>query len=259
MLLAVDIGNTNVHVGVFKADAVSVIFTLGAVANRTADEYAFLFKSILQERGVDICSLHGAVLGSVAPSVTPAVLTALREGLGLQTVVIGPGVKTGFPIRLDDPAELGADLVANAAGAIAAVGAPVIVADFGTATTVIAIDGKGALQGGAILSGVGMSLGALNGAELLSGVSPYGAVTALGKNTPDCMRAGVVRGSAMAVTGFAENYKKTLKLPPDTPLLVCGGFGAQMLSYLPASVRYVPTLTLSGLAAIYKLNQKQEI
>lgn len=258
MLFAVDIGNTNVHVGVFEENAAKLTFSLGAVASRTADEYAFLFKSILREKNVNVSDIEGAVLGSVAPSVTPAVLEAIKEGLGVPTIVVGPGIKTGFPIRLDDPAELGADLVANAAGALAAVGAPVMIADFGTATTVIAVDEKGALQGGAILPGIGMSLKALDGAELLSGASPYGAVGALGKNTADCMRVGVVRGSAIAVSGFAESYKKSLKLPLDTPLLVCGGFGEQMLTHLPANARYVPTLTLSGLAAIYKLNKKPE-
>ncbi len=256
MLLAIDIGNTNIHVGVFCGEKLQTTLSLGVIAGRTADEYAMLLKNLAKEKGIDMTAISGAVLGSVAPSVTPAVLAALDMLLGLPVIVVGPGVKTGFPIRLDNPAELGADLVANAAGAVAIVGAPAIIADFGTATTVIAIDEKGALQGGAIMPGVGMSLRALDGAELLPGVPVDGSVAVLGKNTPDCMRAGVIRGEAMAVWGFAETYKKTLKLPVGTPLIFCGGFAAAVLPYLPAGAQYMPDLTLCGLAAIYKLNQK---
>ena len=256
MLLAIDIGNTNIHIGAFVGELPKAVFSFGAATNRTADEYAVLLKAIAAEKGIDFKEISGAVLGSVAPSLTASVLAALRILADVPVTIIGPGVKTGFPIRLDNPAELGADLVANAAGAVAAFGAPVIVADFGTATTVIAVDEKSALQGGAIMPGIGMSLQALNSAELLPGVPVDGTVLSLGKNTPDCMRAGVIRGTAMAVCGFAADYKKMLKLPQDTPLVVCGGLAGAARAYLPADAKYLPNLTLCGLAAIYRLNQK---
>ncbi|MBQ9802201.1 MAG: type III pantothenate kinase [Clostridia bacterium] len=256
MLFAVDIGNTNIHVGVFEGEALQSRFLLGSSPCRTADEYAMLMKALLREKGIDAALIDGVVLGSVAPSVTPAVQAALGTLFALPVTVIGPGVKTGFPIRLDDPAELGADLVANAAGVLATRGAPAVILDFGTATTVIALDEKGALQGGAILPGVGMSLQALGNAELLPGVPVDGSVAVLGKNTPDCMRAGVIRGGAMAAAGLAEHYKKLLHLPAKTPLVVSGGFAKAILPYLPAEADHAPDLTLRGLAAIYRLNRK---
>lgn len=256
MFFAIDIGNTNIHVGIFEGEVLKNTFSLGVVTGRTADEYAALLRLLTVEQGVDPTALQGAVLGSVAPSVTPAVLTAIKKLAPVPVAVIGPGVKTGFPIRLDNPAELGADLVANAAGVVAKGIVPAVVADFGTATTVIAIDEKGALQGGAILPGVDMSLKALGRAELLPGVPPDGGVQALGKNTPDCMRAGVVRGTAMAICGFAESYKRALRLPSNTPLVICGGFAERVSPYLPTDAQHHPELTLCGLAAIYKLNKK---
>ncbi|MBR2010163.1 MAG: type III pantothenate kinase [Clostridia bacterium] len=256
MLFAVDIGNTNIHVGAFKNDQLKATFSLGLDMRRTADEYAMLLRALCADKGVLLDAVTGAVLGSVVPTVTPVFLHALKALLGVPVTVVGPGVKTGFSIRLDNPAELGADLAANAAGAIACVGAPVIIVDFGTATTVIAVDERSALQGGAIMPGVGMSLHALDGAALLPDVPACGGVEALGKNTPDCMRAGVVRGGAMAACGLAEQYKRILKLPMSTPLVVCGGYAEVMRAYLPANTQYIPELTLCGLAAIYRLNQK---
>ncbi len=256
MLFAVDIGNTNIHVGAFENDQLRATFSLGLDMRRTADEYAMLLRAIAVDKGVALGAVTGVVLGSVVPTVTPIFLNALKALFDVPVTVIGPGVKTGFPIRLDNPAELGADLAANAAGAISCVGAPVIIMDFGTATTVIAVDERSALQGGAIMPGVGMSLHALDGAALLPDVPAYGSVEALGKNTPDCMRAGVVRGGAIAACGLAEHYKRILKLPMSTPLVVCGGYAEAMRAYLPANTQYMPELTLRGLVAIHRLNQK---
>jgi len=258
MLFAVDIGNTNIHIGVFANDQLRASFSLGLDARRTADEYTALLRAVALDKGVVLKEITGVVLGSVVPTVTPVFLTALKMLFDMPVTVIGPGVKTGFSIRLDNPAELGADLAANAAGALALVGAPVMIIDFGTATTVIAVDERSALQGGAIMPGVDMSLRALGGTALLPDVPACGAVEALGKNTPDCMRAGVVRGGAMAAYGLAEHYKRILKLPMNTPLVVCGGFAAAMRAYLPANAQHIPELTLRGLAAIYRLNQKTE-
>ena len=256
MLLAVEIGNTNIHVGVFANDQLRASFSIGLNVRRTADEYAVILRAVALDKCIALEAVTGVVMGSVVPTVTPVFMRALKMLFDVPVTVIGPGVKTGFSIRLNNPAELGADLVANAAGAIVAVGAPVIIADFGTATTVIAVDEGSSLQGGAIMPGVEMSLHALDGAALLPDVPAHDTVELLGKNTPDCIRAGVLRGGAMATCGLAEQYKRILKLPMNTPLVVCGGFAETMLDYLPANTQYIPDLTLRGLAAIYKLNQK---
>lgn len=256
MLLAVDVGNTNIHVGLFEEDRLAHTLRLGTEPRRTADEYALLLRLLLAEQGVTLERIDGVILASVAPSVTEWISAALKKLLPLPILTVGPGIKTGFPIRVNDPAELGADLVANAAGALATVGAPAIVVDCGTATTVIAVDDKGALQGGCIRPGIQMSLNALHSAELLPGLSAEDAVTPLGKSTAACMLAGVIRGEALAVSGLAEQYRKMLSLPAGSALAVTGGLAERLLPYLPKSAVYVPDLTLHGLAAIYRLNQK---
>lgn len=256
MLLAVDIGNTNIHMGLFEAEQLCHTLLLSTEPHRTADEYALLLRLLQGEKGIAPTDVDGIVLGSVVPSVTGWVSAALQKMCDLPVVTVGPGIKTGFPIRVNDPAELGADLVANAAGALAKVGSPVIIVDCGTATTVIVMDEKGALQGGCIRPGIQMSLDALHGTELLPGLSAEDAVTPLGKSTAACMRAGVIRGEAMAVSGFAEQYRQMLSLPRETTLVVTGGLAAHLLPYLPKSAVHIPDLTLHGLAAIYRLNQK---
>ena len=256
MLLTLIIRNDRITLGAYQGSTLAARADIGADKQKTADEYAVLFKSIFDIHKISTTDFDGAICASVVPSLTETLKDAVNLLLGVRMHVIGSGIKTGLTIKTENPAELGADLVANAAGAVAAFGAPVIVADFGTATTVIAVDEKSALQGGAIMPGIGMSLQALNSAELLPGVPVDGTVLSLGKNTPDCMRAGVIRGTAMAVCGFAADYKKMLKLPQDTPLVVCGGLVGAARAYLPADAKYVPNLTLCGLAAIYRLNQK---
>jgi len=256
MLLAVDVGNTNIHVGLFEDGCLAHTLCIATEPHRTTDEYALLLRLLLEEKGIVPSVIDGIVLASVVPSVTEWIGTALKKLLSLPILTVGPGIKTGFPIRVNDPAELGADLVANAAGALVKVGAPAIIVDCGTATTVIAVDEKGALQGGCIRPGIQMSLNALHSAELLPGLSAEDTVSPLGKNTADCMRAGVIRGEALAVSGLAEQYRKMLSLPAGTALAVTGGLAERLLPYLPKSTVHVPDLTLYGLSAIYRLNQK---
>ncbi|MBQ9131471.1 MAG: type III pantothenate kinase [Clostridia bacterium] len=259
MLFAVDVGNTNIHIGFFEKDRLTARFRMGTDPARADDEYAWMLQSLAEFNGVDLSRIEGVIIGSVVPSVTPTVRSAIRKITTAPILTVGPGIKTGFPIRIDDPAELGADIAATVAATIARVGAPAIVADFGTATVISAIDKDGAYVGSSILPGIQMSLDALHSAELLPGVqSSDRTVPALGKNTADCMRAGVLRGEAMAVCGFAELYKKSLELPKDAPLVVSGGFAEYLLPYLPSDTVHIPLLTLQGLNAIYRLNEKKK-
>ena len=254
MLFAIDIGNTNVHVGFFRGEEPVGFFTLGTEINRTSDEYELLLRSIVAHFGYSPADFHGGIIGSVAPLATASVRSALERLLGKPVITVGPGVRTGFPIKVDDPSELGADLAANTAGAIASVGAPVLVVDFGTATTLSAVNADGAYVGCSIMPGVRMSLDALRNTELLPCVADGASVPVLGKNSADSMRSGVIRGQALAVLGLLEAQKKALKLPSATPVLLTGGYAEAILPYLPASMQPVPALTLKGLCAIYHKN-----
>ena len=257
MLLVMDAGNTSIHVGCYDGERLACRFALGVNDNRTYDEYALLLRALLRDGGCLCEDIDGVMIASVVPSMTNTLKKAIARITTAEIMAVGPGVKTGFPIRLDNPSELGADLAANAAGAIQAVGYPVIVVDVGTANTVMAIDRDGAYIGGCIMPGVEMSLAALHGAELLPGIPVGESVSSLGKNTKDCMCAGVLRGGAMAICGFVDRYRSHSYIGKNAPVVVTGGQAEELLVYLPADAKYIPLLTLQGLCAIWHLNHKK--
>lgn len=259
MLFAIDIGNTNIHAGLFDGSSREPIahFCLGSDERRSADEYALVLSLLLQRNACDADGIDGVIIGSVVPTLTDTVMTAVRSFTGAPVTVIGPGVKTGFPIRLSDPAELGADIAANTAGAIDAVGYPAIVIAFGTATVVSVVDESGAFQGASILPGVRMSFDALGETGLLKPVSGGTKTPIVGKSTEEAIRSGVLRGQLLAVTGLAEQYKKTLALPDSTPVIVSGGSAEALLPLLPKTYRHIPLLSLCGLCAIDRLNKRK--
>lgn len=258
MLFAIDIGNTNIHIGFFEDSELRAHFSLGSDARRAEDEYAWMLSSLSQFHGINTAEIDGVIIGSVVPSVTKTLREAVKQITKAPIMTVGPGIKTGFPIRIDDPAELGADIAATAAATLKKVGAPAIVADFGTATVLSVIDSDGAYVGGSILPGIQMSLDALQNAELLPDISPEQPLQAIGKNSADCMRSGVLMGQALALAGFVKLYKNARSLPEDTPLVVSGGFAEYLLPYLPAGTKHIPLLSLHGLQVIYQLNSKRK-
>ncbi|MBO5110129.1 MAG: type III pantothenate kinase [Clostridia bacterium] len=258
MLFAVDIGNTNIHVGFFRGYEPVHTFTLSTDSRRTSDEYALLLRNLTEFAGYEAEDFRGAILGSVVPSATEVIASAIKKLLNFPPMTVGPGIKTGFSIRVDNPSELGADLAANTAAAIHMVGAPAFVVDFGTATTVSVVSEDRAYLGCCILPGVGMSLKALASTELLPGVQTAERVPLLGTNSADSMNAGVIHGQCMAVTGLIRELIRAKNFPSDTPVLLTGGFGERLVPYLPEKTRYIPNLTLRGLAVIYQANQKNK-
>ena len=258
MLFAIDIGNSNIHIGFFQNDKLKHSFSLSTLTDRSVDEYKITLKLLLNEYNCKIEDVNGVIIGSVVPSVTGKIKNAILSLTNAPIMIVGPGVKTGFHIKLDDPTQLGADLAANAAGALERVGHPAIIVDFGTATTVSAIDNDKAYVGCYIMPGIQMSLDALHSTELLPGVFADKAVPIIGKNSADSMRAGVVFGGIMAVEGFIEAYKRELNLPNDTPILVTGGYAHDIICYFKPEIIYQEHLTLQGLNAIYKTNKAKK-
>lgn len=255
MLFAIDIGNSNIHIGFFSEDKLIHTFRLGTDKNRTSDEYALLLKSVSELNGYKMSDFDSAIIGSVVPAVTPTIQRAVEAVLNVTPIIVGPGVKTGFPIRIDDPSDLGADLAANTAGAIAKAGYPAIVIDFGTATTISVIDETRAYVGGVIMPGIQMSLDSLQNTGLLPGIAADNSVPLIGKTTKGCMSAGVLRGQAFSVQSFAESFRKAYFSEKRACLVVSGGFAEIMLPFITEKVTHIPHLTLEGLNVIYKNNK----
>ena len=257
MLLAIDIGNSNIHVGYFEKDKLICKFNLGTKSSYSIDEYALYLRLLAKENNIDISQAEAIIIGSVVPSVTDKIKNALKKLTSSPIMTVGPGIKTGFSIKLDDPSQLGADLAANAAGAISIAKSPVIIVDLGTATTVSAIDKTKSYVGCYIMPGIQMGLDALHSTELLPEVFADKAVPIVGKNSVDSMRAGVTFGTIMACEGFIDAYISELDLPSDTKIIVTGGYAQDLLSYFAKRITYVEDLTLKGLNVIYNTNKKR--
>lgn len=257
MLLAVNIENSEIVVGFIQGRRICRRFNLGVDSSRTGDEYSLLLSKASEMNGCSLEDVNPVIISSVVPSITEKVIEAVSKLIKAQITVVGPGIKSGFSIKLDNPAELGADLVANAAGAIEMFGYPVIIADFGTVNAVSVVDSHKNYVGGCLSPGIRMSLNALSTAELLPGVEAEMGVPLIGKNTCSCMRAGVIRGAALAVNGFIREYKREFSLPENTCTVVTGAQAKNILPYLLPGVRHVPDLTLMGLAAINDISRRK--
>ena len=269
MLLAIDIGNSSISLGLFDltqtADRPAPVMTakLSAATGRTSDEYAVLIRGLLSEKGY-AGSLTAAVMGSVVPQLTHTLETAVQK-LGGDTPIpvthIGGGVRTGISLRVDDPAALGADIVTNAAAAVKLYGAPVVFLDFGTATVCGAVNMAREMVGVSISPGVTTSLEGLRAA---AAQIPYMELktpdTALGKNTTAAIRSGLVLGTACMIDGLLERIRAELKLPKDAalPMVATGGLAQLVLPACTHSITYEPDLTLLGLYFIYKATAERE-
>ena len=269
MLLAIDVGNSSISLGLFDLTATdsrpapALTAKLSAATGRTADEYAVIIRGLLADKGY-----HGAittaVMGSVVPQLTHT-LEAAVEKLGGDTPIpvthIGGGVRTGISLRVEDPAALGADIVTNASAAVKLYGAPVIFLDFGTATVCGAVNLARELVGVSISPGVTTSLEGLRAA---AAQIPYMELkapdTALGKNTAAALRSGLVLGTACMIDGMIERIRTEMKLPPNAalPIVATGGLAELVLPACTHEIAHEPDLTLLGLYFIYKATAERE-
>ncbi|MDD6283920.1 MAG: type III pantothenate kinase [Firmicutes bacterium] len=255
MILAVDIGNTNITLGVYEGNKLCFTSRLATDVRRTADQYAIELRDILHLNSMSSKDIDGAVIGSVVPSVGAAFNRAVGKLFGVQAVVIGPGVRSGLNIRIDNPAQLGADLVAGAVAAAAKYPKPCIVFDLGTATTVSVIDADGTMIGGAIAAGPVTSLEALaaHTAQL-----PYIDLTApknvIGSNTIDCMRSGIIIGAAAMLDGMAARIEG--ELGQRATLVATGGLAERVVANCEREVIIDDDLLLEGLLIVYEKNKR---
>ncbi len=253
MILAIDVGNTHIVLGCLENGEIHSVSRLATDPNKTEYEYAVFLRDVLAFNGVDVSALEGAILSSVVPAVTGTLKGAVRLLTGLDTLVVGAGIKTGLNIRIDDPAQLGSDLVVGAVAALSLAPPPLIVIDMGTATTIFAIDKKGSFLGGAIVPGVSLSMNALaGGASLLPKVPIEAPKKCICTNTVTCMQSGAVFGAAAMLDGMIERMEE--ELGEKAAVIATGGLSGSITPHCRREIRCEPELLLKGLAVIWEKN-----
>lgn len=253
MLLAIDIGNTNITLGLFYEDILKVTARLATDPKKTADEYAVSIKDALALHGEEASAVEDCIISSVVPSVAAAVSSAIALLCDTVPLILGPGVKTGLNIKIDNPAQLGADLAAGAVGALHEYKVPCIIIDMGTATTVSVLDKNGAFLGGTIGPGVRMTMRALaEGTAALPAISMAAPKSVIGKNTVDCMQSGIVLGTAAMLDGIIDRIEE--ELGEAATVVATGGLSKDIINYCKNDIIYNENLLLDGLRIIFEKN-----
>ncbi len=250
MLLTADIGNTSITLGLFEEDALVEEYRLASDKDLSLEEYEVLLKSLFKDFCVD-----GCIISSVVEELTKKFKTAVDNTFKLDSIVLSNKINTGVKISLDFPDEVGGDRIANAAGAFVLYNHPVIVIDFGTATTFDIVNADGEFIGGVIAPGVTLQLKALNKfTSKLPRIDVTLSNAAIGHNTSDAILSGVLRGSACMIDGLVEQCEK--ELGQRAVLVATGGYSGLIANYLKRPFDFInPTLTLEGLRYLYQINR----
>ncbi len=253
MLLAIDIGNTNITLGVFDGDILRLTARLSTDTKKTSDEYAVDIKNLLDLHGEEVSQVEDCIISAVVPSVGASVSAAVALLCDTVPLMLGPGVKTGLNIKIDNPAQLGADLAAGAVGALHEYTMPCIIIDMGTATTISVLDRNGAFLGGSIGAGVRLTMRALaEGTAALPAIGVAAPKSAIGKNTVDCMQSGIVLGTAAMLDGLIDRMQDELGEPAT--VVATGGLSREIIAYCKNDIIYNENLLLDGLRLIYEKN-----
>ena len=253
MILTVDIGNSNIVLGGVEKNEILFEARLRTDSTKTSDEYCIDLKMILEVYDVKPSDIEGAIIGSVVPQVLNSMQTAIKKLTGKTALVVGPGLKTGLNIKVENPAQTGADLVVGCVAALREHKPPMIVVDMGTATTMVVLDETGALLGGSIAPGVKISMDALTDrTALLPGLQLDAPKKAIGRNTIDCMRSGIMLGAACQIDGLVERMEAELGM--KTTVVVTGGIAKFVIPMCKTPVIYDKDLLVKGLAILYREN-----
>jgi type III pantothenate kinase len=254
MLLAIDIGNTNVVLGVFEGERLRESWRIGTKASITADEYAVIVKDLFAFSGIDFRQIDGIIISTVVPPLLSIMTEMSRKYFKLEPLVVTSELKTGITLSYENPREIGADRIVNAAAAFRLYGGPLIIIDFGTATTFCAVTAKGEYLGGAITPGVKISAEALyQRAAKLPRVELARPRTIIGRDTVSAMQAGILYGYAGLVDGIVERMKK--ELSPDARVIATGGLAELVTPEARSTIEVRPNLTLEGLRFIFDANR----
>ena len=257
MTLALDVENTNIVLGCFDGDEIYFTSRIATDRKKTGDEYAISFKNILEMHGVALEKIRGSIVASVVPALINTIKEALRLLLKKEPMVVGPGVKTGLNILMDNPASLGSDMVVNAVAAMAEYPVPLIVIDLGTATTLLAVNGKKNFVGSVIAPGVAVSAGALAQAcDQLPRISLEAPQEVIGRNTVDCMKSGAVFGTAAMLDGMVQRMEQ--QLGGACTVIATGSYAGEIIPHCQREIHVDDQLLLKGLRLIYEKNLKNK-
>ena len=253
MILAIDIGNTNIVLGGLEGEKILFEARMATDLIKTSDQYCAELKSMLALFEVTPEAISGSIISSVVPPVLNSFKTAICKLTGKACLVVGPGIRTGLNIRMENPAEVGSDLIVAAVAAIAEYGAPLLLVDMGTATTITAVDETGTFVGGCICPGVKISMEALTGRTAqLPGISLDEPQKAIGKNTRDCMRSGIMFGAAAMLDGLLDRMEAELGTP--VKVVATGGIARFVIPLCRRELIYDRSLMLKGLGLLYRRN-----
>jgi type III pantothenate kinase len=253
MLLTIDIGNTNLTLGLYEGEQLGAHWRLATDNNRMPDEYGLQFLGLLQNAGKTLKDIHGISLASVVPPLTGRVIQACREYLKQEPLVVDAGIKTGIKIRYEDPKAVGADRVCDAVAVLKFYGGPACVVDFGTATTFNAITKEGEYLGGAITAGVNLAAESLyTRAAKLPRIDLQRPPSVIGRNTIHAMQSGLLFGYVSMVEGMVARFRS--ELGSDMKVIATGGM-AEIIAKETQVVNFIaPWLTLDGLRIIWEFN-----
>jgi len=255
MILAIDIGNTNIVIGKYTNDSLTYVARMVTDTNKSESEYAVTIKSILSLDKNNTESIDGAIISSVVPPLTKVVQNAVKTLYNVDALVVGPGVKTGINLKVDNPAQVGADLICACVGAYNKYPSPVLIIDMGTASKIMAVDDAGTFMGVSIAPGVELSLKALSGGTAqLPQISLEAPSRVIAKNTVECMKSGVIFGNASMIDGMIERIEK--EIGTSSTIVATGGYSSAVIPHCKNKVILDANLVLDGLFIIYNKNRK---
>ena len=253
MILTIDVGNANIVIGLVKNEKILFDAKLRTDITKTSDEYCIDLKMLMDVYKIQPEQIQGSIIASVVPQVLNSMQSAVRKLTGKSALVVGPGLKTGLNIQIENPSQTGADLVASAVAALQEHEAPLIIVDMSSTTTMTVLDKNGTLIGGSIGPGVKMSLDALTDrTALLPGLQLDQPKKVIGRNTTDCMRSGVMLGAACMVDGMVERMEQELGY--WATVIATGSIARFIVPMCRREVIYDKDLLVKGLAALYREN-----
>ncbi len=254
MLLTIDVGNTNLTLGLYEGDQLGAHWRLATDHNRMPDEYGLQFLGLLQNAGKTLKDVHGISLASVVPPLTGRVIQACNEYLKREPLVVDAGIKTGIKVRYEDPKAVGADRICDAVAVMKFYGGPACVVDFGTATTFNAVTKDGQYLGGAITAGVNLAAeGLFTHAAKLPRIDLQRPPSVIGRNTVHAMQSGLLFGYVSMVEGMVARFRS--ELGSDMKVIATGGMAEVIAKETQVVDHIAPWLTLDGLRLIWELNQ----
>lgn len=264
MIFAIDMGNTNIVIGCVNDEKIYFEERLSTDYSKTELEYAIGFKTVLELYGINEEDIKGAIISSVVPQLVNIIKGAVEKIIGITPLIVGPGVKSGLNLLMDQPKEVGSDRVVDAVAAINEYGAPVIIVDIGTATTICVVDDKKNYIGGVILPGVKISLESLvSKTAQLPRISMEAPKRVIGKNTIECMQSGIIYGNASCIDGMLDRVKEELinmggASEQDIKIVATGGLAKVIIPYCKNEIILDNNLLLKGLKIIYDKNVERE-